>query len=77
MQLSPLARRVANRSANTSLSRLVPAKHPRISVAALVKPFGAAMTLRIGAIEDLVPAGKLRVVGVGQALGDCPCIEPI
>jgi hypothetical protein len=31
------------------------------------KPPGAPATLRI---EDLVPAGKLRAVGVSQTLGD-------
>jgi hypothetical protein len=29
-----------------------------------------AATLRIGPVEDLVPARKLRVIGVGQALGN-------
>ena len=37
---------------------------------AIAEPFRPAVPLRIVAIEDLVPAGKLRVIGVGQMLGD-------
>jgi hypothetical protein len=37
---------------------------------ALAKPLGAAATLRIIGIEDFVPAGEPRVVGVGETLGD-------
>jgi hypothetical protein len=40
------------------------------ALAALAKPFGTPATLRVGAIEDLMPAGALWVIGVGQTLGD-------
>jgi hypothetical protein len=37
---------------------------------ALAEPFGATATLRIGPIRDLTPSGELRVVNVGEMLGD-------
>jgi hypothetical protein len=33
-------------------------------------PFGAPATLRVAAVEDLVPASELRLVGVAQTLGN-------
>ena len=43
--------------------------------AAFEEPFGAAATLRVARVEDLVPTGKLRV-GVGQMLGDDALEQP-
>jgi hypothetical protein len=37
---------------------------------ALAKPLSAAVPLRVGPIQNLVPAGELRVIGVGKMLGD-------
>jgi hypothetical protein len=34
------------------------------------RAFGAATTLRIAPIDDLVPPRELRVIGVGEMLGD-------
>jgi len=41
-----------------------------IASSAFAKPLGAAAPLRIGPVEDLVPPGELRVIGVGEMLGD-------
>jgi hypothetical protein len=50
---------------------------PGTSVAPLaLEPFGATETLRIGSIQDLVPAGELRVIGVGEMLGDDALEQP-
>jgi hypothetical protein len=38
----------------------------------LAEPFGTAVTLTVSPIQDLVPPCKLRVVGVGEVLGDRP-----
>jgi hypothetical protein len=38
---------------------------------ALAEPFGAAAPLRVGAIENLMPAGELRMLAVGEMLGGC------
>jgi hypothetical protein len=34
------------------------------------KPFSTPATLRIGLVQDLVPASVFRVVGVGETFGD-------
>ncbi len=36
----------------------------------LAKPIGAPVTLRVASIQNLVPAGMLRMVGVAKVLGD-------
>jgi hypothetical protein len=37
---------------------------------ALKEPFGAPATLRTAPIEDLMPPGEFRLVGVSKMLGD-------
>ncbi|MBV9530805.1 MAG: response regulator [Bradyrhizobium sp.] len=43
---------------------------PSIAPSTLAEPFGAAVALRVGLVEDLVPPGDLPVADVGEGLGD-------
>jgi len=42
----------------------------RYRTSPLAKPLGAPTTLRIAAVEDLVPAGEPRIVDIGETFGD-------
>ena len=43
---------------------------PGMASLALAEPFGAPLTLRIGPVQNLVPAGEFRIVRICELLGD-------